>query len=74
MLLERIKKMAKVQNLLLDQLNIVNGSEGLAPIPLQEASPCVNYSRLDHIKIDCPVMAIQRQGMYRQGLIGGPSQ
>ena len=31
MVLERIDKMAEVQNLLLDQLNIRNGSEGLAP-------------------------------------------
>ena len=32
MLLERINKLAEVQNLLLDQLNICNCSEGLAPI------------------------------------------
>ena len=31
MLLERIDKMAEVQNILLDRLNIRNGSEGLAP-------------------------------------------
>ena len=31
MLLERINKMAEVQNLLLDRLNIRNGYEGLAP-------------------------------------------
>ena len=34
MLLERIKKMEEVQNLLLDLLNIWTGSEGLAPISL----------------------------------------
>ena len=39
MLLERIEKMVEVQNLLLDQLNIRNGSEGLTPVSLQEASP-----------------------------------
>ena len=38
MLLKRIDKMAKVQNLLLDRLNIRNDSEGLAPVSLQEAS------------------------------------
>ena len=32
MLLERIDKMAEVQNFLLDRLNIRNGSEGLVPI------------------------------------------
>ena len=40
MLLERIDKMAEVQNLLLDRINIRNGSEGLAPFSLQEVSPC----------------------------------
>ena len=38
MLLKRIDKMAEVQKLLLDRLNIHNGSKGLAPISLQEAS------------------------------------
>ena len=59
MLLERIDKMIEVQNPLLNQLNILNGSEGLAPISLQEASLCANCSRFNHIKLDCPVMAIQ---------------
>ena len=74
MLLERIDKMVEVQNLLLDRLNIRNGSEGLAPVSLQEASPCATCSRFDHVKLDCHVMAIQGQGMYRQGPSGGPSQ
>ena len=74
MLLERIDKMAEVQNLLLDRLNICNGSEGLAPVSLQEASPCANCSRFDHIELDCPVMAIQGQNMFRQGPSGGPTQ
>ena len=59
MLLEKIDKMARVQNLLLDQLNIHNDSEGLAPLSLQQASPCDNCSRFDHIELDGPVMAIQ---------------
>ena len=74
MLLERINKMAEVQNLLLDRLNIRNGSEGLAPVSLQEALPCATCSRFDHVELDCPVMAIQGQGMYRQGPSGGPIQ
>ena len=74
MLLERIDKMAEVQNLLLDQLNIRNGSEGLTPVSLQEASPWANYSRFDHVELDCPVMTIQGQNMFRQGPSGGPSQ
>ena len=67
MLLERIDKMAEVENLLPDQLNIRNSSEGLAPVSLQEVSPCANCSRFDHIELDCPIMAIQGQGMFRQG-------
>ena len=67
MFLKRIYKMAEVQDLLLDRLNICNGSEGLTPISLQEASLCGSCSRFDHIELDCPVMAIQGQGMFRQG-------
>ena len=74
MLLEGIDKMAEVQNLLLDRLNIRSGSKRLAPVSLQEVSPYANCSRFDHIELDCPVMAIQRQNMYRQGLSGGPTQ
>ena len=74
MLLERTDKMAEVQNLQLDRLNIRNGSEGLAPVSLQDVSPCANCSRFDHIKLDCPVMAIQGQNMVRQGPSGGPTQ
>ena len=74
MLLERIDKMAKVQNLLLDRLNIRNGSEGLTPVSLQDASPCANCSRFDHVELDCPMMGIQGQGMYRQGPSRGPTQ
>ena len=74
MLLERIDKMAQVLNLLLDRLNIWNGSEGLAPISLQEASTCANCSRFYQIELDCPVMAIQGQNMFRQGPSGGPTQ
>ena len=58
MLLERIDKMTEVQNLLLDRLNIRNGSEGLAPVSLQQASPCATCSRFNHVELDCPVMAI----------------
>ena len=49
MLLERIDKMVEVQNLLLDRLNIRNGSEGLETVSLQEASSCATFSRFEHI-------------------------
>ena len=39
MLLEKIDKMAEVQNILLDRFHIRNESEGHAPVALQEASP-----------------------------------
>ena len=74
MLLERINKLAKVQNLLLDQLNIRNGSKGLTPVSLQEVLSCANCSRFDHVELDCPIMAIQGQGMFRQGPLGGLTQ
>ena len=74
MLHERIDKMAEVQNLLVDRLNIRNGSKGLAPVSLQEASPCTTCSRFDHVELDCPVMVIQGQNRFRQGPSGGLSQ
>ena len=72
--LERIEKMTEVQNLLLDRLNICNGSEGLAPISIQEASPCANYSRFNHVELYCPIMAIQGHAMFRQGPSRGLTQ
>ena len=74
MLLERIDKMAEDQNLLLDWLHIHNSSEGLKPVAPREVSPCAHCSRLDHVELDCPIMAIQGQGMYRQGPQGRPSK
>ena len=62
--------MAEVHNLLLDQLNIRNGSEGLAAILIQEASPCVNCSRFNHVELDCPVMVIQGHDICRVLLLG----
>ena len=74
MLLEKIDKMAEVENLLLDQFHICNGSKELAPVALQEASLCAHCSRLDHVEIECAIMAIQGQGMYRQGPLGEQGQ
>ena len=74
MLLERIDKMAEFYNLLLDRLNIRNGSEGLALVSLQEAFLCANCSRFDRVELECPVMAIQGQGMFRHGPSRGSTQ
>ena len=70
MILEKIDKMAEVQNLLLDRFHICHGSEGLAPVSLQEASPCAHCSRFDHVEMDCPIMAIQEQGHVSTRPIG----
>ena len=59
MLLERIKKIIEVQNLLLDRFNICYSYEGLVLVSLQEAAPCAYCSRFDHVELDCPIMAIQ---------------
>ena len=74
MLLERIDKKAEVQNLLLDRLNIRNGSKGLVPVSLRETSPCATCSRFDYVELDCPVKAIQGQNTFRQGPLRGPTQ
>ena len=74
MLLERIDKMVEVQNLLLDRLNIRNGSKGLTFVSLQGALSCDNCSRFDHNELDCPVMAIQGQCMFKQDPSGGSTQ
>ena len=74
MLVEKIDKMAEVQNLRLDRFHIRHGSERLAPVTLQEASPCTHCSRLDHVEMDYPIMAIQEQGMHRQGPSEGQFQ
>ena len=74
MFLEKIDKMTEVQNILLDRFHIRNGSEGLAPVALQEASPCAHCSRLDHVEMDCLIMEIQGQDMYRQDPPGGQIQ
>ena len=66
--------MAEVENLLLDRLNIRNGSEGLAPVALHEASPCATCSKFDHFELDYPVMEIQGQNAFRPGPSGGPTQ
>ena len=73
-MLSGTEKMVEVENILLDWLNIRNGFEGLALVSLQEASPCANCSRFNHIELDCPVMQIQGEGMFRQGPSEGPTQ
>ena len=58
MLLKRIDKMAEVQNLLLDRLNIRNGSEGLALVSLQETSPCA-MTILNHMVVEYTRLSVK---------------
>ena len=67
MLLDIIKNMVEVQNLLLYYLNIRNGSKGLVHVTIQDALPCAHSLRLQHVEIDRLVIVVQGQGMYRQG-------
>ena len=62
MLLERIDKMATVQNLLLDRLNIHNGSKGLAPVSLQEESFVCQFLKIRPHRIRLPFNGDPRAG------------
>ena len=59
MILDRIKKMTKVQNQLPDLLNIQNNSKALTPLTVQDDSPCAHYLSVDHVKLDCLVVIFQ---------------
>ena len=49
-------------------------SEGLTPVSHEEASPCANCSRFNHVELECTVMAIQGQDMFIQGPSRGLTQ
>ena len=66
-LLERLDRMAEVQNLLLNKLKIKNGSEGLAPATHDEMADCAPYSSFEHVEIECPVMPVYGQGAPPHG-------
>ena len=65
MLLDKIEKLTKTQNLIMDSLKIRPGFNGLAPISHIDVSPCSHYSSFEHVKLDCPVMAIQGPFPFR---------
>ena len=58
-LLDKIKKLAKAQNLIMDSLNIRPGSSGLPLVSHSDVSLCSHCSSFEHVELDCPVMAIQ---------------
>ena len=58
MLLDKIEKLIEAQNLIIDFLKIRLGSDGLALVSHSDVSPCSHCSSFEHVKLDCPVMAI----------------
>ena len=66
MLLDKIKKLTKAQNLIMDLHKIRLGSEGLALIAPTDASQCLHCSSFEHVKLDCPLMPIQGPYPYRK--------
>ena len=59
MLLDKIEKLTEAQNLIMDSLKIRPGSDGLAPVSHSDVSPHSHCSNIEHIELNCPVMAIQ---------------
>ena len=59
MLLDKIEKLTKAQNLIMDSLKIRPGFEGLAPVSHFDVSLCSHCSSFEHVELDYPVMAIQ---------------
>ena len=62
MLLDKIEKLTKGQNLIMGLLKIRPGSDGLALVSHSDVFPCSHCSSFEHVELDCPVMAIQ--GLY----------
>ena len=59
MLLDKIEKLIEAQNLIMDLLKIRPGSDVLAPVSHSDVSPYSRCSNVEHVELDCPVMAIQ---------------
>ena len=58
-LLDKIEKLIEADNLIMDSHKIRPGSDGLAPVSHSDVSPYSHCSDVEHIELDCPVMAIQ---------------
>ena len=59
MLLDKIEKLAEAQNLIMDSLKIRPSSDCLTPVSHSDVSPHSRCSNVEHVELDCPVMAIQ---------------
>ena len=72
MLLDKIEKLTKAQNLIMDSLKIQPGSDGLAPVSHSDVAPHSCYSNVEHIELDCPVMTIHGPVPFRPNPIPYP--
>ena len=59
LLLDKIEKLNEAHNLIMDSLKIQPGSDGLALVLHSDVSPHSYCSNVEHVELDCPVMAIQ---------------
>ena len=64
-ILDKIEKLTKAQNLIMDSLKIRSGSDGLAPVSHSDVSPHSRCSNVEHVELDCPVMTIQGPVPFR---------
>ena len=65
MLLDKIEKLTNAQNLIMDSLKIRPGSPGLAPVSHSDVSLYSRCSNVEHVELDCHVMAIQGPVPFR---------
>ena len=68
MLLDKIKKLAEAQNLIMDSLKIRPGSDGPAPVSYSDVFPCSHCSSFEHFKLDYPVMEFKVHFHFGQTL------
>ena len=69
MVLDKIEKLTEAQNLIMDSLKIRPGSNGLASVSHSDVSPHSRCSNVEHVELDCPVMAIQGPVLFRRNPI-----
>ena len=73
MLLDKIEKLTKAQNLIMDSLKIRPGSDGLALVAHIHVSPCSHFSSFEHVELNCSVMAFQGPFPFRPNPTTYPS-
>ena len=73
MLLDKIEKLTKAHNLIMDSLKIRPGSDCLAPVSHSDVSLHSRCSNVEHVVLDCPLMAIQGPFLFRPNPIPYPA-